>query len=192
MNEKAQVSHDQLPGDLAIWIFIFAELLVFGIFFIGYTIVRSQNIDLFNELQPTLNAQIGAINTVLLISSSYFVVRSIRAIDVHNINKSAIWMLLAIVCSCMFLVFKSHEFYGKFSTGISLSTNIFYMFYLSLTFFHYLHVILGLVILVALWVNIRAGRYTADSKHGLESGAAYWHMVDLVWIVMFPLVYVIH
>lgn len=192
MNEKALSSHEPLPGDLAIWIFIFAELLVFGIFFIGYTVVRSNNIDLFNESQLTLNAHVGAINTVLLISSSYFVVRSIRAIDINDINKSGVWMLFAILCSCLFLVLKSHEFYGKFSVGINLSTNIFYMFYLSLTFFHYMHVILGLVILLALWINIRSGRYSAESKHGLESGAAYWHMVDLVWIVMFPLVYVIH
>lgn len=192
MNKKIHKDYDPLPGDLAIWIFIFAELLVFALFFIGYVITRSYNIDLFNESQLTLNAHIGAINTVLLISSSYFVVHSIRAIDRNNINKSAIGMLLAIICACLFLILKSYEFYGKFSAGITLSTNTFYMFYLSLTFFHYMHVILGLVILVALWVNIRSGKYTADSKHGLESGAAYWHMVDLVWIVMFPLVYVIH
>lgn len=192
MSEKTCVSREPLPGDLAIWIFIFAELLVFGLFFIGYAVARSNNVDLFNESQLTLNAQIGAINTVLLISSSYCVVRSIRAIEFNNLNTSALWMLFSIVCACFFVLLKSHELYGKFATGITLSTNTFYMFYLSLTFFHYMHVILGIIILVALWVNIRAGKYEADSKHGLESGAAYWHMVDLVWIVMFPLVYVIH
>ena len=66
------------------------------------------------------------------------------------------------------------------------------MFYLSLTFFHFMHVILGLVILTALWFGLRAGRYGPRNMNGLESGAAYWHMVDLVWLILFPLVYVIH
>jgi nitric oxide reductase NorE protein len=71
-----------------------------------------------------------------------------------------------------------------------LSTNTFYMFYISLTFFHFMHVILGMVILTAIWLQARKGAYTSQNSHGLESGAAYWHMVDLLWIILFPLVYV--
>jgi nitric oxide reductase NorE protein len=64
------------------------------------------------------------------------------------------------------------------------------MFYISLTFFHFMHVILGMVILAVIWVQARKGAYTSQDAHGLESGAAYWHMVDLLWIILFPLVYV--
>ena len=74
----------------------------------------------------------------------------------------------------------------KFGAGINLSTNTFYMFYLSLTFFHFMHVIPGMVILVALWWKTRQGAYGPGNMNGIESGAAYWHMVDLVWIVLFP------
>lgn len=181
-----------LPGDFAIWIFIAAELLVFALFFISYCVARSNNIELFDTTQATLNRETGAINTVLLISSSVFVVYSIRAITRSDQRKSVLWMLAAIFGACAFLVLKTSEFYSKFSEGISLSTNTFYMFYLSLTFFHYMHVILGLVILLALLFNLRKGNYTADSHIGMETGGAYWHMVDLVWVVMFPLVYVLN
>jgi nitric oxide reductase NorE protein len=82
------------------------------------------------------------------------------------------------------------EYSAKFGAGISMSTNTFYMFYISLTFFHFMHVILGMVILSVLWKQSRKGAYTSKDAHGLESGAAYWHMVDLLWIILFPLVYV--
>ena len=87
---------------------------------------------------------------------------------------------------------KGHEYATAFAAGISLSSSPFHMFYLSLTFFHFMHVILGLVILVALWLGLKAGRYGPGAMNGLETGAAYWHMVDLVWLILFPLVYVIH
>ena len=134
MNNTSTLSRAKLqplPGDLAIWIFIFAELLVFGIFFIAYTVTRSDNIELFNLHQQTLNTEIGAINTILLISASCFVVYSIRTLKQHYPQKSAFWMLAAIVCGLLFLVLKTWEFKLKFSAGISLSTNMFYMFYLS-------------------------------------------------------------
>jgi nitric oxide reductase NorE protein len=82
------------------------------------------------------------------------------------------------------------EYAAKFGEGISFSTNTFYRFYISLTFFHFMHVILGMAILAILWVKTRQGAYGSHDAHGLESGAAYWHMVDLLWIVLFPLVYV--
>ena len=101
-------------------------------------------------------------------------------------------MLAAIFCGLAFLGVKGVEYAAAFAQGITLSSSTFHMFYLSLTFFHFMHVILGLVILTALWFGLRAGRYGPRNMNGLESGAAYWHMVDLVWLILFPLVYVIH
>ena len=92
----------------------------------------------------------------------------------------------------IFLVIKLFEFHAKFSAGISLSTNTFYMFYLSLTIFHFMHVILGMVILSAVMLKAKGGGYSVENHVGVETGASYWHMVDLLWIILFPLVYVIH
>jgi len=179
-----------LPGDLAIWFFIFMELLVFGIFFIAYAVMRVQNIEMFNHYQLTLNRELGAANTLLLITSSYFVVRAVHAIKLNKVKQCIYWLYAALGGGLGFLVLKSIEYADKFSEGISLSTNTFYMFYLSLTMFHFLHVILGMVILFAVAIKAQRGAYSAHDHIGVETGASYWHMVDLVWIVLFPLVYI--
>ncbi len=180
-----------LPGDFAIWIFIFAELLVFSIFFIAYAFARSYDVELFNASQSTLTREFGAINTVVLITSSFFVVRAVTAIKNDNSKFCVNWLGAALFMGSIFLVIKIIEFHGKFSEGINLSTNTFYMFYLSLTFFHFMHVILGMVILTAILLKARQGGYSAKNHTGVETGASYWHMVDLVWIILFPLIYII-
>ncbi len=181
-----------LPGDLALWLFIFMELLVFGAAFIGYAVVRVQNKEMFNQFQLTLNTEFGAANTIILITSSYFVIRAIHAIRHDNDHRACShWLYYAIGCGGLFLILKSIEYYEKFSAGISLSTNTFYMFYLGLTLFHFLHVILGMIILLAVAIKAQLGKYSSSNHIGVESGASYWHMVDLVWIILFPLVYII-
>lgn len=183
--------HATPPGDLAIWIFIFAELLAFGVFFVAYAFARAHNVELFNASQQHLNRESGAINTLVLITSSYFMVRAVAAIKQDLPEQCARWIAAAIGLGGVFLVIKLFEFNAKFSAGITLSTNTFYMFYLSLTIFHFMHVILGMVILTAVMLKARRGGYSAANHIGVETGASYWHMVDLVWIILFPLVYVI-
>jgi len=187
-SEIPQSKH--LPGDLAIWIFILAEMLAFAVFFSAYAFARTSNVELFNLHQHTLNRNAGALNTILLVTGSWFVVLAVQA--AHRDDGKAVTRNIALgfICGAGFLVVKIFEYAEKFGAGISLSTNTFYMFYISLTFFHFMHVILGMVILTALWLQARKGAYTSQNAHGLESGAAYWHMVDLLWIVLFPLVYV--
>lgn len=180
-----------LPGDLAIWFFIFMELLAFGMFFIIYAVMRIQNIEMFNEYQSTLNLESGAANTLLLITSSYFVVRAVHAIKADRVKSCIYWLYAALAGGAGFLILKSWEYADKFAEGITLSTNTFYMFYLSLTMFHFLHVILGMIILFAIAIKAQRGAYSATNHVGVESGASYWHMVDLVWIILFPLVYII-
>jgi len=180
-----------LPGDFVIWLFIFMELLVFGIFFIIYAFMRLKNIEMFNKYQSTLDSEIGVANTLLLITSSYFVVLAVHAIKTNNVKRCIFWLNAALGGGAGFLILKSLEYSDKFAAGINLSTNIFYMFYLSLTMFHFLHVILGMIILMAVVYKARAGAYTADNYVGVGTGASYWHMVDLVWIILFPLVYIL-
>ena len=189
MSSETAIHSRELPGDFAIWLFIYAELLVFGVFFISYAVVRSQNVELFNESQLLLNPRLGLINTVVLITSSYFVVRAVHAIQNGNQSSCVAWLYWAIASGMIFVVVKIFEFYSKAAEGVSLSTNTFYMYYLSMTFFHFMHVILGLVILSAVMLKAGRGGYSKQDYIGVETGASYWHMVDLVWIVLFPLVY---
>lgn len=180
----------RLHGDLAIWVFILAELLVFGVFFGTYAFARAGNVELFTAEQAMLNHDLGALNTLLLVTSSFFVVRAVQLGEAGAGGQAARWLTAAIICGLAFVGVKGSEYVAQFSQGVSLSSSTFHMFYLSLTFFHFMHVLLGLVILSALWRNCRAERYGPNNMNGLESGAAYWHMVDLVWLILFPLVYV--
>ena len=178
------------PGDLAIWVFILAELGAFAAFFGAYAFTRMQHVELFNQYQLTLDKSAALINTFALITSSYFVVRALASIRENRHQACVRWLLAALVMGALFLVVKSQEYAHHIAAGITLSTNKFYMFYLSLTFFHFMHVIMGMVILAAVAVKARRGAYSAEQHTGVETGASYWHMVDLVWLILFPLVYV--
>ncbi len=178
------------PGDLAIWVFILAELGAFAAFFGAYAFTRMRHVELFNQYQLTLDKGAALINTFALITSSYFVVRAVASIREDNRRGCVRWLLAAIGMGGLFLVVKSTEYAHHIEAGIRLSTNTFYMFYLSLTFFHFMHVIMGMVILGAVAYKARQGAYSSAQHTGVETGASYWHMVDLVWLILFPLVYV--
>lgn len=174
------------------WFFILAELLVFGVFFLAYAFARTHNVEIFNASQRELDRFSGVVNTVLLISSSYFVVIAVSRIRRGNSRACANWLIIAMICGAAFLALKLSEFSDKIAAGINMSTNTFYMFYLGLGFFHFMHVVLGMVILGAVALKTRRGGYSTADHAGVETGGAYWHMVDLVWIVLFPLIYILN
>jgi nitric oxide reductase NorE protein len=180
----------RLPGYLVVWAFILAEMLLFAVLFASYAFARAKDVEMFNLYQQTLDRNAGAINTLLLVTGSWFAVLAVQAAHRDDSRAASRNIALGFLCGAGFLAIKVFEYAAKFSEGISLSTNTFYRFYISLTFFHFMHVVLGMVILAILWVKTRQGAYGSHDAHGLESGAAYWHMVDLLWIVLFPLVYV--
>ena len=190
------VKKQALPaGDFGIWLVVYIELITFGLLFIGYAFARRLDVELFNESQLLLDQRFGFINTILLITSSYFVVKAIESIKLQDRKKALVlasrWLLAAISLGSLFVVFKIIEFSDKFEQGINLSTNTFFMFYLLLTAFHFMHVILGLVILFTIRQRTKEGFYSKEEHKGMESGAIYWHLIDLLWIILFPLIYII-
>ena len=178
------------PGDLAIWIFILAELLVFGRLFVAYAFARAGDVALFNHHQQELDQAAGLINTLLLVTGSYFVVRAVAAVRGGSGRACALWLAAGFGTGVLFVAVKFGEYADKFAAGVSLSTNTFYMFYLGLTFFHLMHVLMGMVILAVVAQKAWRGGYSRVEHAGVETGAAYWHMVDLVWLILFPLLYV--
>jgi nitric oxide reductase NorE protein len=180
-----------LPGDLAIWIFILAEMLVFGVMFVVYAFSRAHQVALFNASQLTLNRPAGALNTLVLITSSYCVVRAVSAIRQNFSKECAHWLSGAVLLGAVFVGIKLFEFHEKYTAGITLDSNDFYMFYLALTSFHFMHVLMGMIILTFVIIKARRGGYGSHDYVGVETGASFWHMVDLLWIILFPLIYVI-
>jgi len=192
-----------LPGDLAIWMFIFAELTVFAIFFFSYSWMHSHNLEMFKAGQENLHPVAGLINTIALITSSYTVALSVFFAKQNKIQLS--WRLLSasLLIALIYVFTKSWEYSELINAGYGLSTNNFYMFYFFTTGFHFMHVLLGMLILCIMTVRLRAltvGDSVKDNRDtplsenemlNLESSASYWHMVDLLWILLFPLVYVL-
>lgn len=186
------------PGDFSIWIIIYVELITFALLFLGYAFSRRADVELFNASQLVLSQTSGFINTFILITSSYFVVKALKSIEdmsqesyKESNAQASKWLFFAIVCGIFFLIIKITEFSHIFGEGINLSTNKFFMFYILLTGFHFMHVLLGTVILFNIYQKTKRSGYELGEYGGFETGASYWHMVDLLWIVLFPLVYII-
>lgn len=194
-------SEEHLPGEVGIWVFILGDMLVFALFFIVFTYYRGLNTELYLQSQAALNQNYGALNTLLLLLSSWFVVVAVGDVRssvgnaaansglVQNPSSRAPLLLsLAFLCGCGFATVKIIEYSEKFSAGISITSNEFFMYYYIFTGLHFLHVLIGLGVLVFLWRKARVGVQKKDLIL-MESGATFWHMVDLLWIVLFPLIY---
>lgn len=190
MDRSSTANNARLAGDLAVWFIILAELLAFGILFLSYAFARTVDVTLFNASQRTLDLKSGAINTALLITGSWCVVRAVQAVKRDASVIAVRWLGSALICGIGFSIIKLMEFSAKANAGIDLSTNTFFMFYILLTAFHFFHVLAAMVILTILLFKTHAGCYGSHDVHALETGAAFWHMVDLLWIVLFPLIYV--
>lgn len=181
----------RLAGDLAVWIIILAELLAFSILFVVFAVARLRHPDVFAASQPTLDTSAGLVNTLLLISGSWCVAHAVRAAKHHQRLATLRCLLAAQACGAAFVALKLSEYTDQAAAGIDLETNVFYTLYFFLTGFHFLHVLAAMVFLAFLSVSVWRCHLVAAQHHALETGAAFWHMVDLLWIVLFPLVYVV-
>ncbi len=184
-------SAPRLAGDLAVWLIILAELLAFGILFLAFAVSRLRHPDVFAASQPTLDTSAGLANTLLLVTGSWCVAHAVQAAEHGQRPATSRWLLAAQGCGAAFVVLKLSEYADKAAAGIDLETNVFYMFYFFLTGFHFLHVLAAMVFLAFLSVSVWRCQQVSQQVHALETGAAFWHMVDLLWIVLFPLVYIV-
>jgi len=184
----------RLPGDLAMWFFIMAELTVFAILFIAFAVTRQLHPEMFISGQATLHPIAGVINTLALIASSYMVVLGVNAITTAQHIKARNALLAALAMACIYVVTKSWEYHTLLEQDFGITTNTFYMLYFFITFFHFMHVLLGMIILGAIALKThRKGYHHGQQSNisGFEAGASYWHMVDLVWIILFPLINIV-
>lgn len=182
-----------LPGEEGVWVFIIGDMSVFGLFFIVFASYYAQSPELFLQSQAQLNQNFGALNTLLLLSSSWFVVMALKAYRKHLLKLCGRLISLAFLCGFGFGVIKFLEYGEKLDHGITLTTNDFFMFYYVYTGIHFLHLLLGMLVLIFLWFKTRNPNAVVTDKDisTFEGGASYWHMVDLLWIVLFPLLYLI-
>lgn len=182
---------NRIPGNLAIWAAILAEMSEFAIMFVVYFLAKVHNPELFYEGPTKLNTLAGTINTLLMLTSSFFVVRAVLAMRDDSPKKSANWLWAAVICGALYLIIKVIEYQWNTAQGLETETNIFYGVYYYVTFNHFLHVGWGSAAILWVIFRINTGIYTKDEHEGLINIALYWHMIDLAWITIFPLLYVI-
>jgi nitric oxide reductase NorE protein len=181
----------RMPGEAGTWIFLFGDMLVFGVFFATFMYERGRAPQLFDESRQTLSIGIGLTNTLILLTSSLFVVTAIRAI--RSSQKRAAQLLLAgaIACGAAFVGLKAVEYTAKVNAGHVPDENTFYLYFFILTGIHLIHVLIGIAVLVLLLTQARRTELSAQRVALVEGGACFWHLVDLLWIVLFPLLYLV-
>ena len=177
----------QLPGDGSMWVMVLGDMAIFGAYFLIYMVHRAMSPVEFLSAQQHLDVTIGAINTIVLLTSSLFVARAVDAARTEKPVRSIRLIYAAGACGLLFVAIKAYEWSVKIADGYTVS-NEFFSFYYVLTGVHLLHVGMGLVVL---GVCVRELRSPLRRRISLvEQGAIYWHMVDLLWLVIFGLLYV--
>ena len=174
---------DELPGDLMIWVLIVSELLVFGAGLAAFLAVRITDPSGFAEAQDALHRTGAGINTVVLVTSGALAAWALRLREGARRGEARLALTAAALLGVVFLWVKGAEYADKAAHGIGWDTHPFYTFYYLLTGFHAAHVVAGvLVLLLVAW---------KDAPRNIEAGAAFWHMVDLVWVLLFPVIYLL-
>lgn len=173
----------ELPGDLMIWVLIASELLVFGAALIAFLFVRAGNPDQFAADQALLNQTAGALNTLLLVTSGLFAALALHAREQGNRLKARHLLIWAGAGGAGFLAVKCYEYATKAADGIGIESSPFFTFYYLITGFHALHVVAGILVLALV--------RSAQSVRSVQTGVAFWHMVDLIWVLLFPIIYLL-
>jgi len=179
------------PGGILIWIIIFMELITFGIASIFFLSEGRSNIDTFTESTSHLNLLVGTINTMILLISGYFAAISIEQFKKGDLKKSKRSLIFTLLGGLVFIILKSYEYFEKLEQGYTIIFNDFFSFYWLLTGFHLIHLLVGMVILLFLYRSLNRKGKDADPDD-FEAGTAFWHMCDLIWLMLFPILYLIY
>ena len=189
--ESSGVAPRHLPGDLAMWFFILAELSVFAILILAFAVTQAIKPQMFSESRLLLNTSTGLAMTLSLLTAGLFAALAQEQVRRSRPRHGAVFLLMALLAASVYVVLKLTEYRHLLASGLGIEHNTFFTLYWILTGFHFLHVLLGMVILGWLAERCRRGLYDASKRSGFESGVLYWHMVDLIWVMLFPLVYVL-
>ena len=181
-----------LPGDLAMWFFILAELTVFGLLILVFAVTQALQPQLFHDSRQLLDSSTGLALTLSLLTSGLFAALAQEQVRQARSSRAAWLLLVALLSACIYVGLKLSEYAHLSGLGLGMEHNTFFTLYWILTGFHFLHVLLGMLILAWLALRCRRRSYGPGNRSALESGVLYWHMVDLVWVLLFPLVYVLN
>ena len=189
---------------LGMWVFLVTEVMFFGGMFLAYAVYRSAFPAAFSTASNTLNVVIGAVNTGVLICSSFTMVMAVHAARIGSRKLLILFLILTLLLGGVFLGVKAYEWNEKFvehhvpgptfhleGTDQQGQAQLFFSLYFAMTGVHALHMVIGVGILLVLIFQAYAGRYTAEYNTPVDMAGLYWHFVDIIWIYLFPLLYLI-
>jgi nitric oxide reductase NorE protein len=181
-----------VPGEVGIWIFVLWDMIfefstIFGYFLYN----RAADPSTFALGRATLNSNLGLLNTLLLLTSSMFVALGVQALRENDRSGAVRMLALGRALGYAFVAVKIFEYGTKFYAGLTPTTNTFYMYYYVATGLHLLHVLIGLAMLTYVMNGARLQRPRRGEMRSAEVGATFWHMVDLIWVILFPLLYLV-
>ena len=196
---------------LGMWVFLAQELLFFSGLFVAYGVYRSWYPEMFQAASHQLDKIMGGTNTVVLLFSSFTAAMAVRSSQLGKKKATGNFILITIVCACIFLVVKYFEYAHKFHAGLlpgrffhphldhlvagspplPPNTGSFFSIYFMMTGVHGVHVIIGIGVLIWIWLRNQRGEFSKEYFTPVDIAALYWHLVDLVWIYLFPLLYLV-
>ncbi len=188
---------------LGMWIFLLTEILLFGGLFCAYAVFRAWNPEMFHSAHLELNRTLGTINTFVLISSSLTVALAIRSLQLDKVKQAILFLSVTLLFATVFLVIKYFEYEhkihlgqlpGKYYTYTGLegtNPHIFFSIYFIMTGLHAIHIIGGIVVISTILIFTIRRKYSSEYYTPVEMAGLYWHLVDLIWIYLFPLLYLI-
>jgi cytochrome c oxidase subunit 3 len=199
----ADAEQQRESAKLGMWIFLLTEVLLFGGLFVAYGIFRAWYPDMFYSAHKHLDVTLGTINTIVLITSSLTMALSIRSMQVNKKNETMIYLILTLIFAATFMVIKYFEYTHKIELGQlpgvmysyeaiqGSNPHIFFSIYFSMTGLHGIHVLIGMIVIT--WILIRTSKnhFSPEYYTPIEMTGLYWHLVDLIWIFLFPLLYLI-
>jgi cytochrome c oxidase subunit 3 len=197
----AETHRDDLASKTGMWLFLFTEMLLFGGLFVVYAVYRYRNATAFHLAASELSVFVGTVNTIILLISSATIAMSITAIQLKNKKLALLLLTLTLLLGMAFLVNKYFEWGHHITEHIYPGSAVlalrgqgdilFYGLYFFMTGLHALHIIIGLAFIGVVGIKIVRGKIASDNYVLLENSGLYWHLVDLIWIFLFPLFYLI-
>ena len=189
---------------MGVWLFLVTEILFFGGLFCAFAVFRTWYLPGFLEAHHHLDKVMGGINTFVLITSSLTMALAVRSAQVSNKKATSVLLALTIVCAFIFLVVKYFEYSHKFHEGLlpgaafhaegflhPQQAGVFFAVYFMMTGVHGLHVVIGIGLITWILVRNQKGHFSGRYYSTVENVGLYWHLVDLVWIYLFPLLYLV-
>lgn len=181
----------RLPGEEGIWFFVVGDLFVFSLFFGTYLFYRGAAPTEYDSWQTELDLFWGGTNTIILLTSSWLVARAVAATRQQNMVSTRTNLIGAITLGVAFCCIKIFEYGDKFADGRGVGTSDFFMFFLMLTGIHLIHVLIGILVLVLVLMRTKPNTDRTSYTLLIENSATYWHLVDVLWIILFSLLYLL-